>query len=189
MQQLLQTDRYLFRLINSEWHNSFLDATLPLIRNQYLWFPFYLFMALFVMVNFKKNAFLWIIFVAALATLTDFVSSDLIKENVFRLRPCNDPEMANNLRFLVGYRPQSSSFTSSHATNHFGMATFFYFTLKKKIGNRAWGFFAWAFIIIYAQVYVGVHYPLDVIAGALVGFLFGYLPARAFNKNFPLQNR
>lgn len=186
MQQLLQTDKYLFRLINSEWHNSFLDTTLPLIRNQYLWFPFYLFMALFVLINFKKNAWLWIIFVAAVAILTDFISSDLIKENIFRLRPCNDPAMADGLRFLVSYRPQSSSFTSSHAANHFGMASFFYFTLRRYIGSWVWAFFAWAFIICYAQVYVGVHYPLDVIAGALVGFLFGYLPARAFNKNYSL---
>ena len=94
--------------------------------------------------------------------------------------------MAANLRFLLSYRPQSSSFTSSHAANHFGLATFFYFTLRNYIHHWTWAFFAWAFIIIYAQVYVGVHYPVDVIAGGLVGLLFGYLSAKSFNKNYSL---
>ncbi len=186
MHQILQLDRSLFKLINGQWHHPFLDAVLPLIRNQYLWTPFYLFMVLYAVINFKKTGWWWVIFVACLATLTDFVSSELIKENIFRLRPCNDPAMADGLRFLVAYRPQSSSFTSSHATNHFGLAAFMYFTLKNHIGKKAWLFFAWAGIIIYAQVYVGVHYPVDVIFGALVGFLFGYLSARSFNKNYYL---
>lgn len=186
MRQLLNFDRHLFKLINSVWHHSFLDATLPLLRHQLIWTPLYLFMILYVLINFKQNAWWWIIFAACLATLTNFVSSDLIKENIFRLRPCNDPSMADGLRVLVSYRPKSSSFTSSHATNHFGLAAFFFFTLHKHIGNRAWIFFAWAGIIIYAQVYVGVHYPLDVFFGGLVGFIFGYLSARSFNTNYPL---
>jgi membrane-associated phospholipid phosphatase len=186
MHQLLESDRQLFKLINSTWHHPILDATMPLLRHQLLWTPFYLFMILYVLINYKKTGWWWVIFAACLATLTNFISSDLIKENIFRLRPCNDPSMANELRFLVSYRPKSSSFTSSHATNHFGLAAFLFYTLRKHIGNKAWVFFAWAGIIIYSQVYVGVHYPLDVIFGGLVGFLFGYLSARSFNKNYSL---
>ncbi len=186
MQQLLQADRHLFKLINSVWHHPFLDAVLPLIRNQYLWMPFYLFMVLYVLINYKKTGWVWVIFMLSLATLTNFISSDLIKENVYRLRPCNDPSMADGLRFLIAYRPKSSSFTSSHAANHLGLAAFFFYTLRQHMGKKAALFFAWAFIIMYAQIYVGVHYPLDVIFGGLVGFLFGYLSARSFNKNYSL---
>lgn len=186
MQQLLETDKHLFRLINSKWHHPLLDDLLPLFRVKLYWIPLYLFLALFILINFKKTGWVWVLFAAATAVLTDFVSSDIIKENIIRLRPCNDPDMANNIRVLVSYRPISSSFTSSHAANHFGMATFFFFTLRHSIGHWAWAFFAWAFIIIYAQVYVGVHYPLDVICGALVGFLFGYLSAHSFNKKYSL---
>ena len=186
MRYLLQSDRQLFKLINSEWNSSLLDAVMPFARNQHLWTPFYLFMLLFVAVNFKKNVWWWILFAAAVVTLANIVSSDFIKGNVFRLRPCNDPTMADGLRFLVSYRPQSSSFTSSHATNHFALAAFFYYTLKNFIGKKALLFFAWAGIVIYAQVYVGVHYPLDVIFGGLVGYLLGYLAARSFNKNYSL---
>ena len=186
MEHLLELDKKLFTLINSKWNNTVLDGCLPLLRHQIIWGPFYLFMLLFIVVNYKKTGIWWVLFAAATAGLTNIISSDFIKENIIRLRPCNDPDMAANLRFLVSYRPQSSSFTSSHAANHFGLATFFFFTLKKHIGNTAWVFIAWAFLIIYAQVYVGVHYPLDVIAGGLVGLLFGYLSAKSFNKNYSL---
>lgn len=186
MQQLLGLDRDFFILINSKWNNGFFDAIMPYIRNQYLWAPLYLFLAVLVLFNFKKNTGWWLFFFAGTAVLTDFISSELIKENIYRVRPCNDPSMADNLRFLVAYRPKSSSFTSSHATNHFGLAALFYFTLKNHIGKWGWLFFAWAGIVIYAQVYVGVHYPLDVLCGALIGFLFGYLSAKSFNKNYSL---
>jgi undecaprenyl-diphosphatase len=87
----------------------------------------------------------------------------------------------------VGYRPQSSSFTSSHAANHFGMAIFLYLTLKNDFGKWPLLFFLWAFSISFAQVYVGVHYPLDVTCGALIGILIGYLCGKSFNRNYGLQ--
>ncbi|RYD83403.1 MAG: phosphatase PAP2 family protein [Sphingobacteriales bacterium] len=186
MQQLIELDKYLFTVINSKWSNGFFDATLPYIRNQYTWGPLYLFLIVLVLFNFKKNAGWWILFFVGTAVLTNFVSADLIKENVMRLRPCHDPEMAENVRFLLSYKPKSSSFTSSHATNHFGLAAFFYYTLKNYIGKWGLLFFAWAAIIIYAQVYVGVHYPFDVVCGALIGFILGYLSASSFNKNYSL---
>ncbi|RYD77747.1 MAG: phosphatase PAP2 family protein [Sphingobacteriales bacterium] len=186
MHPLIEFDRYLFTIINSKWTNGVFDATMPVIRNQYLWGPLYLFMLIFILVNFKKDTGWWLFFFAGTAMLTNFISSDLIKENIYRVRPCNDPSMAEHLRFLVTYRPKSSSFTSSHATNHFGLAAFFYYTLKPYVGKWAWLFFAWATVIIYAQVYVGVHYPLDVVCGGLIGFLFGYLSAYSYNKNYSL---
>ncbi len=186
MHQLSELDRRFFKLINSEWHHSFLDATLPLARNQLLWMPLYLFLLLFIVINYGKKGWWWAIFFAGTAFLTDFISSDLIKQNIIRLRPCNDPSMADGLRFLLSYRPQSSSFTSSHAANHFAMATFLFLTLKQQMGKTRWIFFAWSSLIAYAQVYVGVHYPIDVIFGGLVGFLFGYLTAYTFNNNYKL---
>ncbi|MBC7934910.1 MAG: phosphatase PAP2 family protein [Rhizobacter sp.] len=186
MHPLIEFDRHLFTLINSKWNNGLFDAVMPYVRNQYLWGPLYLFMLVWILFNFKKNTGWWLFFFAGTAVLTNFISSDLIKENIYRIRPCNDPTMADTVRFLVSYHPKSSSFTSSHATNHFGLAAFFYYTLKNYIGKWGWLFFAWAGIIIYAQVYVGVHFPLDVVCGGLIGFLFGYLSANSFNKNYSL---
>ena len=179
-------DKNLFERINGQWHNEFFDLCLPLVRSPQLWIPLYLFLLIFVAMNMPKNKWWWILFAAILPVVTNYVSSDIIKEHIIRLRPCNDPEMASALRFLLSYRPQSSSFTSSHATNHFGLATFFYFTLRDVFGKKALLFFVWAFIIIYAQVYVGVHYPLDVVCGGITGFTIGYFFSRVFNQKFRL---
>ena len=184
MNKLLQIDRQLFQVINARWSNDFLDCLLPFLRNSHFWYPLYLFLLLFAFANIPKNKGWWLFFAAGTVILSNFISSDLIKENIFRIRPCNDAGLADNIRVLVTYRPQSSSFTSSHAVNHFALAAFFSGTLKKYMGNWVYLFFAWAMAICYAQVYVGVHFPLDVICGGLIGLVLGYLPARAYNNNY-----
>lgn len=186
MQQLLSYDRQLFRLINSRWNNVFFDWLMPWLRNSVVWFPLYLFLVLFVLINFKKTGWWWLLFAVATVMLTDFISSGLIKEHIWRLRPCNNPDYSSWIHVLVGYRPQSSSFTSSHAANHFGMAMFLYITLTQKAGKWPALFLLWAFAISYAQVYVGVHYPVDITCGALIGILIGYLSGRSFNRIYGL---
>ena len=186
MQQLLTYDRHLFKIINNQWSNVTFDWLMPWLRNSEMWYPLYLFLILLVAVNYKKNAWWWIVFAAGTIILCDFVSSKIIKENIIRLRPCNVPDIASWVHVLVGYRPQSSSFTSSHATNHFGMAMFFYLTLRARFTKWPAYFFLWAFAISFAQVYVGVHYPLDISCGGLIGIVIGYLSGKSFNKNYGL---
>lgn len=186
MEQLLFYDKQLFRIINHQWSNSFFDWLLPWLRNSNMWIPLYLFLVLLVTINFRKTGWWWVIFAAGTVILTDFVSSTIIKHNIIRLRPCNDPDIASWINVLVGYRPQSSSFTSSHATNHFGMAMFLYLTLRERFKNWPALFFFWAFSISFAQVYVGVHYPIDILCGGLIGILIGYLSGKSFNKNHGL---
>lgn len=186
MQQLLNYDDALFRQINYTWHNNFFDWLMPWLRNSVVWVPLYLFLVVLVLINFKKTGWWWLLFAVCTVILTDFVSSTLIKHNIIRLRPCNQPAIAHWVRVLVGYRPQSSSFTSSHATNHFGIAMFLFITFKNYFGKWPLVFFIWAFSISFAQVYVGVHYPLDVTCGALIGILIGYLTGKTFNKNYDL---
>ncbi len=191
MEFILSLDKQLLRLINYTWHNNFFDWLMPWLRNSLMWAPLYLFLIVFTVSNFKKNGWWWILFVLCTVTLSDLTSSRLIKENVMRLRPCNDADLSSWLRVLVGYRPQSSSFTSSHATNHFAVASFIYITFKNNpllqpFKNWLLLLFFWAFSICYAQVYVGVHYPVDVACGALIGILIGYLPGKFFNRHYGL---
>jgi membrane-associated phospholipid phosphatase len=182
MHKIIELDKKLFHLINYTWHNSFFDFLMPWLRNAELWAPLYFFLILIVATNYKKNNFLWICFFIGTVVISNYISSNLIKVYFTRVRPCNDPSIASWIRILTGYRPMNFSFVSSHATNHFAMAIFFYLTLKDEIGNWAWIFFLWAFVICYAQIYVGVHYPTDVAAGALVGLFIGYITGKIFNK-------
>jgi membrane-associated phospholipid phosphatase len=187
MHSILQADKNFFIFINDHMHNSFFDWLMPLIRNSITWIPLYLFLLVFLFTNFTKNKWLWILYAAGTAIISDFVSSGLIKKNFFRLRPCNDPEISSKINYLLSYKPQSSSFTSSHAFTHFALAAFFFYTLKKFAGKWSYLFYLWAFSIAFAQVYIGVHFPLDVVCGGIIGFVFGYLSAKSFNKGQSLM--
>ncbi len=175
-------DYWLFKKINGEWHSTFFDQFFLTLRESVLWLPLYFFLIVFVAINFKKNGFIWILLFMVMAMFSDIISSSVIKELVPRLRPCRDVNLADSIRFLAKYCPVSSSFTSSHAVNHFSAAMFIFTTFKKIISNWLWLLFVWAALICYAQVYVGVHFPLDVIGGAIVGLIIGYFPALFFNR-------
>ena len=177
-------DYNLFSKINGEWHNSFFDALFPFTRETFFWVPFYFFLALFVIINFKKYGWLWVLFLILNVVLSDYVSSSIIKENFFRVRPCRDASIADQVRFLVRYCPGSSGFTSSHAANHFAAAMFIFATLRRRVSIHKWWvfIFVWAIIPCYAQIYVGVHFPTDIIGGIVLGLILGYLMGYIFNR-------
>lgn len=183
MHRILEADKSFFNLINNKWNNSFFDVLMPLVRNANFWLPLYLFLLVFALLNIKKSG--WFIFsILITVALTDTLSSHIIKNLVWRLRPCHEPDLANSIRILASYCPQSSSFTSSHAANHFGLATFASITLYPYAGKWIYLTYLWAFIIIYAQVYVGVHYPIDVICGTIVGVMAGLLTSSIYQKKW-----
>lgn len=177
---MLDFDYQLFTLINGTWHNGVLDAIVPLWRDKLFWTPLYLFLFSFLTINFKWKGLVVALCLVATMLAADGVSSHLIKKNVKRPRPCHTIELENTIRELVtcgsGY-----SFTSSHATNHTAIAFFLIFTLGQLFKWARLPLFLWAFSIGYGQVYVGVHYPLDILGGMLVGFLIGQLGALLCN--------
>ncbi|MGN6508244.1 MAG: phosphatase PAP2 family protein [Chitinophaga sp.] len=186
MNGLLTWDLRLFFYINSKWTNGFFDFLLPWLREPYVWAPLYLFLLIFVPLNFRWRGFFWLVFFIITFAITD-QSSMFFKNLVGRLRPGNDPLIAPYVRVLVSYYPRSGSFTSSHAANHFGLAMFCFLTLRRHIGKWAWLFFVWAASICYAQVYVGVHYPLDIAGGALLGMLAGLMSGGFFQRRIRLE--
>ena len=184
LQTLEQFDRWLFHKINGQWINPVFDFVSLLIRASVLWMPLYLFVFVFVAVNFKRNSLWWILFFLCTVALTDLTGAHLFKHLFKRLRPCNDPAFASSVRLLLDYCAAGYSFVSNHAANHFGLSTFFYFTMRRYIPKWAWLAWVWAFAISYSQIYVGIHYPLDVAGGAIVGILYGLLTSMFFNKKF-----
>lgn len=109
------------------------------------------------------------------------IGTNVFKYGFARIRPCNNPEMFEYLRLLV-VCPSGYGFTSNHAANHFGMATFLFITFRHLFKNWMLLAFFWAAAICYAQIYVGVHYPTDIIGGAMLGILMGSLTGYGFEK-------
>jgi membrane-associated phospholipid phosphatase len=179
-------DVNLFYKINTVWTNSFLDHNFPWWRDATTWYPVYLFLLVFILINFGWRAWTWILFIIINVVITDQLSSTFIKQLVPRLRPCQNPDMAEHIRMLLNHCSGGNSFPSSHATNHFGAAVFIFCTLKNYLGNWTYLFFFWAASISYGQVYVGVHYPLDVLSGAIIGSIIGYSVAFIYNKKIAL---
>jgi membrane-associated phospholipid phosphatase len=177
-----ECDQWLFLSINTEWTNSFFDSIFPWWREANTWVPLYLFFIVFSILNFKQKAFPWILFIIVTLTITDQLSSTFIKNWVERMRPCRDEDLMGQVRLILNNCSGGYSFPSSHATNHFGFAMFIFITLRPILKKWGWLFFVWAATICYGQVYVGVHYPVDVLCGAILGCMIGYLTARFYNK-------
>ncbi len=177
---IIDIDKNIFSLINSGFTSDFLDTILVFSRNEYFWIPLYIFIISYVVLNFKKKAYWFLFFLILTVSVTDIVSSSIIKPAIERPRPCHQEGGMAGVRLLVpcgsGY-----SFTSSHATNHFGIAFFLIFTLGRRFKFLFLPLFIWASIISYAQVYVGVHYPLDVLSGALLGTCIALLMSELYS--------
>ena len=180
--QLIAKDQALFSLINGEWTNRVFDKLMPWFRTSNNWVPFYAVLLIYLFVKWGKRAWKWVVIVALNVTLTDQISSSFFKPFFHRLRPCADPAIMHKSRLLLEHCSGGFSFTSSHAANHFGLAMLVFMTLQPLFKKYTYLFFIWAGIIGYAQIYVGVHYPLDVFVGSCIGLIIGYVMAKLFFK-------
>jgi undecaprenyl-diphosphatase len=158
----------LFLFLNRSIANPIFDAVFPVITNGLFWIiPGVIAAAIFIKLE-KKKALIAVFLSLATVGISDPVCNRLIKPTVHRLRPCNPQVHIENGRFLLG-RKTSDSFPSSHAMNIFGQAALFGFFYRKK---TVW-FLLFASIIGFSRIYVGVHYPFDVLCGALFGVCVG----------------
>ncbi len=176
-------DRALFLFINGTATHPVADAIVPWWRESITWTPVYVFLLLFAIINYKKESLPWIAMALATILLSDQISSSVVKPLFARLRPCNDPDLSTQVRLLLDGCGAGYSFTSSHATNHFALATFLTVTLRQWIGKYNWVLYLWAASIGYAQVYAGVHYPFDILAGALLGTGIGWFTGNFYQRN------
>lgn len=187
IETLVQLDRNWFIAINTGMQNAFWDAVCPFMRHQSNWYVLY---AILLFISYKiwgKKAG-WIVLGAGLLVLvSDQISANLIKNTVQRLRPCNEPTLVGMVNNIVGCG-KGYSFISAHATNHFAIAVFFSMLFHNRFKYTYLIALSWAALIAFSQVYVGVHYPFDVICGALLGALLGSSAGYIINKKLIPQH-
>jgi len=184
-QWIVSTDFKVWYHINCLWRSDFLDTIMPYLRNQYLWVPLYLFFLVFMVYNYGWRGLAWCAGFLLCFAFADFISASMIKPFVHRTRPCNDPRLVNMV-YLIVPRSSGLSFPSSHAANHFAMGTYIAITLHRVL-KWIWPIpLLWAVAISYAQIYVGVHFPLDVLCGGALGALIGWLVSCLYHIRFTL---
>lgn len=152
--------------------NSFFDVVLPIFRNKKTWIPLYFILFFYFIYKISKRTYLVVPLALSAIGLADGISSHIIKPLVARIRPCNLVEFSAEINTRI-HCGSGFSFPSSHATNHFALATFIGLALYK---DNPWFLrigLVWAGIISIAQVYVGVHFPVDIFVGMLLGLTIG----------------
>jgi undecaprenyl-diphosphatase len=185
MEGLLQWDVSTFEAINTGMANIVFDIIMPFLRNPFTYIPVYVFFATWLVYNFKMKGVYLILFGFLTFALSDQISAHLLKFLVQRPRPCNDTFMAGHVRLLVpcggGF-----SFPSTHATNHFAFSFFFIGILPRGFRGMKFLLVLWAATVSFAQVYVGLHFPIDVLFGAALGSFIGLFVA-ALSKGFRID--
>ena len=160
---LLALDEKYFLLINQSGID-FLDPIMLFITYKFSWIPFYAFLIYLIFKQKGKEGFWILLSIAMLITMADQGSVQLFKNIFERLRPCH---VLEHVRLVTERCGGQFGFVSSHASNAFALAIF----LGKILANKKWfiGLFIWATLVAYSRVYVGVHYPLDILGGMLWG--------------------
>ena len=180
MESLIDLDKALFIFLNSLGSESF-DFFWLLITDKKSSIPLYIYLLYYLYNKFSyKIFFKYLALITLLIILTD-QTSGFFKDYFQRLRPCHDQDINALTRIVKEGCGGLYTFFSAHAANTFAVATFFYFTLNRFSNNFKY-LFLWAIIVSYSRIYVGVHFPIDILFGACFGITLGYLFSFFLNK-------
>lgn len=173
---IIDFDKRLLLLLNS-WNAPWLDQIMMALTNGVYWLPLFLLIIGAIIYRYKLNAIIVFVYLIIVIVLTDQISSSIIKPWIGRLRPSHDPDLKDLVHIVNNYRGGLYSFVSSHATNAFGVATFLFLAVRSRV-RWIWVMFIWASIFAYTRIYLGVHYPLDILCGGVLGAFIAYAIAQ-----------
>jgi len=181
---LNQIDTSVFLFLNG-MHNEFFDFLMYWITKQETWYPFYTLIIIWMFWKYKLKALLPFLMIILGVVISDQFTSGFMKPFFERLRPCHDSDI-NQLVHIVAGCGGLYGFASGHASNSFFLAFLLFFFFRTQF-KYPWLIFIWAALVSYSRVYVGVHYPGDIIVGGLIGYLVAVLLYWTYNR-FP-ENR
>ncbi len=183
METLEALDRQLFLLLNS-FHSVYLDEFMYLVTKIAIFTPLFIYWIYLLFKKYQLKKMLVLLpFIALLITITD-QSATQTKESVKRYRPSHNIEIGEQVRIIKEYRGGQHGFFSGHASNTFGIATLLFWMLSNKSKGFRSTFFLWAGLTSYSRIYLGVHYPSDILVGMLVGIAAGTLVFYLLNSTF-----
>ena len=182
---IAEWDQYLIRAWHEGWHPAALDAVVPYWREKSTWLPLYAALLAWLLWRDRLWGLANALAMGIAVGLADFTSAGIIKPLVGRLRPCKLPGLREHLDLLTGCGP-GPSFPSAHAANHFALAVALAVTCFAERPLLKWLGILWAASISLGQVYVGRHYPTDILFGAGLGTLIGLAVGWVYNR---LQRR
>jgi undecaprenyl-diphosphatase len=173
-----ELDTELFLYLNSK-HNAFWDVVMFWASHRFVFIPLYGLFLFLVWKYYGKKVWMVALAVVLLIVVSDQVSVHAFKNVFLRYRPCYNEIICNQVHVNDG-KGGKYGFISSHAANTFALAMFLYLLLRNKIKYFGWMIFAWAAFVSYSRIYNGVHYPLDVLSGAIVGMGIGVAVYRLY---------
>lgn len=179
LQRLVDIDKQVMLTLNGS-DSLYMDGVMKVYTSTMVWIPVAL-VLLFVILknNTPRISILAVLAVVLTIVACDQVSSHLIKPLVGRLRPCNDPTIMHFIDTVNGYRSSGYSFVSSHACNSFGIFTLVSLMIRNR--TLSLSLLLWAAINAFSRIYLGVHYPGDILCGALLGIVIGTVVYLIFN--------
>ena len=180
LEALREIDRELFIFLNNN-HSEFWDPIMILISERFFWFPAYLALIIYLIYTFRRRGLAKLVMALIAVGAADVISSRIFKPNFARLRPCHDPDLSEVINIVSGCGGQFG-FISSHASTTFALATFMFLVLPPQYKWFKITLLVWAFLISYSRIYLGVHYPGDVLAGALLGALMAWICEKFYQR-------
>jgi undecaprenyl-diphosphatase len=185
---LIELDKQLFLFFNGI-HFTWLDPVMELFSKTSASIPLYAFLLYHIYGVYKQRTWGVLLSIGLLILMTDQSTSGLMKPFFERLRPSHEPTLEGMVHLVNGYSGGDFGFASSHAANTFGIAMFLSCLLKLEKPWIKW-LFLWAAFVSYTRIYLGVHYPGDIIVGALIGVAFGWLVFKLYTRTkILIENR